>query len=259
MKVAGSTALVTGANQGIGRGFVDVLLARGAAKIYATARRVETLSEVVALDPKRIVPLQLDIANDAQRRAAFTQASDIDLLINNAGIAGSDIPAERRFLAASNMDDARAVMETDFWAHVEKCRGFAPALIRNAEAHDGGGGIINIISIGALFCVIEYSTYSAAKSALTMATIGFRAELEKTKVSVHGVFTGAVESRMSAKGTHAKSSAVDHAHEVFDAAEKGEVDIYAGIGAKEMHAAVREDPVAFQKGRIERYWANPLK
>ncbi|MBL8630296.1 MAG: SDR family NAD(P)-dependent oxidoreductase [Rhodospirillaceae bacterium] len=257
MKVQGCTALVTGANQGIGRGFVEVLLERGAARVYATARRPETLADLVALDPKRVVALPLDITNAAQRHAVFAQASDINLLINNAGIAGSETPAERRFLGASSLDDARTVMETDCWAHVEMCRGFAPHLIRNNAAN--GSAIINIISIGALFCVIEYSSYSAAKSALAMATIGLRAELEPSNVSVHGVFTGAVESRMSAKGTHAKATAPDHAREVLSAVEAGKDDIYAGLGAQAMYDEIRKDPEAFQRGRIARYRSTPMK
>lgn len=256
MKVSGCTALVTGANEGIGRGFVEVLLERGAAKVYAAARRPETLDGLARLDG-RVCPLVLDITRAEQRSAAFAHAADIDLLVNNAGIAGSPVTAERLFLAASTLDDARQVMETDFWAHVEMMRGFAPHMIRNADAR-AGAAIVNIISIGALFCVVEYSSYSAAKSALAMATIGARAELARTKVSVHGVFTGAVESRMSAKGTHAKTSAPDHARDVLAAVERGEEDIYAGIGAQAIHDALRQDPVAFQKGRIERFWTTPM-
>jgi NAD(P)-dependent dehydrogenase (short-subunit alcohol dehydrogenase family) len=259
MKIQGCTALVTGANQGIGRGFVEVLLERGAAKVYATARRPETLTELVALDPNRVEALALDITNDGQRRAVFARATDVSLLVNNAGIAGSETPAERRFLAATNLDDARSVMETDFWAHVEMCRGFAPHLKTNAKSRDGGSAIVNIISIGALFCVIEFSSYSAAKSALAMATIGLRAELETDNVSVHGVFTGSVESRMSAKGTHAKMSAPDHAREVLAAVEAGKNDIYAGMGAQAVYEEIRKDPEGFQRSRIERYRSSPMK
>jgi NAD(P)-dependent dehydrogenase (short-subunit alcohol dehydrogenase family) len=258
MKVQGSTVLVTGANQGIGRGFVEVVLERGAAKVYATARRSETLADLVALDPTRVVALPLDITDDLQRRAVFTAATDVNLLVNNAGIAGSETAAERRFLSASSLDDARSVMETDFWAHVEMCRGFAPHLMRNSSS-PSGSAIINIISIGALFCVIEYSSYSAAKSALAMATIGLRAELAPSNVSVHGVFTGAVESRMSAKGNHAKATPAEHARQVLDAVEAGTEDIYAGLGAQAMYDEIRKDPEAFQRSRIERYRNNPVK
>jgi NAD(P)-dependent dehydrogenase (short-subunit alcohol dehydrogenase family) len=256
--IKGCTAFVTGANQGIGKGFVEVLLDRGAAKVYAAARRPETLAPLVALDPRRIVPVALDVTDAAQRGAAAQRAQDVDLLINNAGIGGSDDPAERRFLAAGSLADARVVMETDFWAQIEMCRGFAPRLCARAEAGITPA-IINILSVGALFCVVEYSSYSAAKVALAYATIGLRAELEPAGVRVHGVYTGSVDTRISARNPHAKTSPVEHAHEVLDAVERGEDDIYPALGAKEILAAVRADPVGFQRERIRRFRDNPMR
>ena len=94
--VAGCTALVTGANRGIGLGFVEVLLERGARRVYATARREEKLPALVALDPGRVVGLPLDVTDDGQRRAAAAASADVTLLVNNAGIPGSRVAAERR-------------------------------------------------------------------------------------------------------------------------------------------------------------------
>ena len=256
-RIEGCTAFITGANQGIGKGFVEVLLERGAQKIYAAARRPDTLEPLRALDPARIVPISLDITDATRRSAAFAAATDVDLLINNAGIGGSDQPAERRFLAAASLEDARLVMETDFWAQIEMCRGFAPTLQRRAQ-QGRRPAIVNILSVGALFCVVEYSTYSAAKVALAFATIGLRAELEPAGVSVHGVYTGSVDTRISARNPHAKTSPPDHAREVLDAVERNEPDIYAGLGAKEILAAVRADPANFQRERIRRYRENPM-
>lgn len=257
-RIEGCTAFVTGANQGIGKGFVEVLLERGARKVYAAARRPQTLDALVALDPARIVPITLDITDAKQRSDTFAQATDVDLLINNAGIGGSDDPAERRFLGASSLADARLVMETDFWSQIEMCRGFAPTLVRRAAA-GRRAAIVNILSVGALFCVVEYSSYSAAKVALAFATIGLRAEFEPDGVSVHGVYTGSVDTRISARNPHAKTSPPDHAREVLAAVERGEADIYAGLGAREILAAVRADPESFQRERIKRYRENPMR
>lgn len=138
MKINGAVALVTGANQGIGQGFVEGLLKFGIRKVYATARRPETLAHVVAFDRERVVPLKLDILNAEDRRRAIGRASDLAILINNAGIPGSDVPEERRFLSASTLEDVRAVMETDFFAQSEMCRAFAPILRRTK-----GSAIIN--------------------------------------------------------------------------------------------------------------------
>ncbi|MDJ0929444.1 MAG: SDR family NAD(P)-dependent oxidoreductase [Gammaproteobacteria bacterium] len=250
---AGCTALVTGANQGIGRGFVEVLLERGAERVYATARRAETLPELAALDPERVVTLQLDVTHDAQRRAAAAAAADTVLLINNAGIPGSPIQAERCMLAASSLEDARLVMETDCWAQVEMCRLFAPLIVAN-----GGGAICNIISIGALFCLPEFSSYSMAKAALATATSGIRAELSRDPVLVAGVFTAGVKTRMSAKGLDPKTMPVDHAREVLDALAKGDEDIFAGDGAAALRDDIRASPKVLEQRLAERFFTAPL-
>ena len=248
MKTKGSVALVTGSNQGIGLGFVQVLLERDAQRIYATARRPETLEAVVALDPARIVGLELDI-NDADQRAAVgRRARDVTLLINNAGIAGSEEPRERRFLSAASLDDARAVMETDCWAQAEMCRIFAPLMVER-----GAGAIINILSIGALFCLPEYASYCAAKSAAAVMTKGIRAELWGSGVFVAGVFTGGVDTRMSAKNPKSQMPPRDHARQVLDAVEGGVEDIFAGARADELRDAIFGDPKAFEHEHAERF------
>ena len=254
MDLSATTALVTGANQGIGLGFVNVLLERGVAKVYATARRPETLEPLVALDPQRVVAVVLDITSAEQRAAALEQAPDVDLLINNAGIPGSEVGAERRFLAASSLADAREVMETDYWAQAEMCRLFVPPMVSR-----GHGAVINIVSIGALFCTPEYATYSAAKAAAGMMTQGMRIELVGTGVEMAGVFTGGVRSRMSAKNPNTLVSPEEHAREVLDAFAAGERDIFAGARAGELRDAVRADPMAFEQSMIERFKQNPLE
>ena len=130
-QVAGCTALVTGANQGIGKGFVEVLLEQGAARVYATARRPETLDPLMALDEARIVPLTLDVTNPGHRASAAANAKDVTLLINNAGIPGGPPIEERRFLSAATLEDARLVMETDCFAQAEMCRAFVPHIKAN--------------------------------------------------------------------------------------------------------------------------------
>jgi NAD(P)-dependent dehydrogenase (short-subunit alcohol dehydrogenase family) len=253
MRFEGCTALVTGANQGIGRGFVEALLASGAKRIYATARRPETLAPLVALDPARILPLRLDVLDAEQRVKAAETARDVNVLVNNAGIPGAKDPRERQFIAAASLDDARAVFETNLWAPAEMARAFAPALIANAP-----GAIINVISIGALFCLPEYASYCASKSAAAIMTTGLRAELGNRGVHVAGVFTGAVDTRMAAPGDYPKSSPLEHAHEVLASIEAGEEDIFAGKGAPEMRDAIRADPKGFERGMIERARTKPM-
>lgn len=244
MKVMDSVALVTGAGQGIGRGFVEVLLERGAARIYATARQPAALEEVAALDPGRVVPLKLDVTDAADRAAAARQAHDVTLLVNNAGIPGSEDPSERRFLAAGSLDDARWVMETNCFAQAEMCRAFLPALLRGRE-----GAIINILSIGAHFCTPAFATYSASKAAAAIMTQGIRAELMPQGILVCGVYTAGVDTRMSTGGDRPRVSPAEHARQVLTAAEAGVEDIYAGYGAAALHAEIMRDPKAAEQRR----------
>ncbi|MFO1425634.1 MAG: SDR family NAD(P)-dependent oxidoreductase [Steroidobacteraceae bacterium] len=174
---AGCVALVTGSNSGIGLGFVKILLERGARRVYATARRPETLPDVVALDPKRVVGLALDITDAAQRREAADKARDVTWLINNAGITGSDDPNERRFLKAHSLDDGRRVMETNFWAQAEMIRAFAPVILANK-----GGAIVQILSVGAIYSVPTVGTYSASKFAARAMIAAVRAELDREPI-----------------------------------------------------------------------------
>lgn len=248
MKIAGSVALVTGANRGMGLGFVKVLLERGASKIYATGRDPDNLPDVVALDSERIIGLPLDINDAGQRRAVAEQAGDTSLLINNAGIPGSEDENERRLLRASNLDDAREVMETDCFSPIEMCRLFIPNMVER-----GTGGVINILSIGAIFCLPSHASYCAAKGAQAFMTMGLRADLDGTGVHIAGVYTGGVRTRMAAANTAVLVSPEDHAREVFDAFEAGERHIFAGARATDIRDAVLTDPAGFEQAQIERF------
>jgi NAD(P)-dependent dehydrogenase (short-subunit alcohol dehydrogenase family) len=150
MMIGGSTALVTGANRGLGKALVRALLEAGCAKVYAGARNVEGVA------PDRLVqPLQLDITNAEQVAAAAAQCGDVDILINNAGVAGFT-PA----LAAPTMDNARLEIETNYLGTLAMCRAFAPVLARN-----GGGALVNVLSVVSWFNAPMQGSYCASKAA----------------------------------------------------------------------------------------------
>ena len=134
---AGTVAPVTGANRGIGHAFVSTLLARGVLKVYAGTRSLEAFADLRALDPERVVPVQLDITYDEQVVDVTAQAGDVNLLIKNAGVA-LFTPA----LADDNLAVARGEMEINYFGTLRVSRAFAKTL-----ANNGGGGIINIVSV----------------------------------------------------------------------------------------------------------------
>jgi NAD(P)-dependent dehydrogenase (short-subunit alcohol dehydrogenase family) len=246
MSAEGATVLVTGSNRGIGLGFVKALLERDVARVYATARNVESLNDVVALDPDRIKPLVLDINDPEQRQAAANQAQDVTWLINNAGVSGSR-DERSRILGSPNLDEALWVMQTNCWSPAELCRLFAPIILEN-----GGGAITNVLSVGAWYCVPQVTTYSMSKAAAAMMTAGIRAELDRDPVLVSGVYTAGVATRMSGGNG---MDPVAHGHQVLDAAAQGDTDILAGSGAEKLRDAVRVDPKAVERARTEAMYA----
>jgi NAD(P)-dependent dehydrogenase (short-subunit alcohol dehydrogenase family) len=137
MDIKGTVALVTGSNRGIGRSFVEALIERGAAKIYASAREPAKLADLVGRSMGKVVALKLDITDSADIAAAIRTCRDVKLLVNNAGI-------NRRagLLAAADLEAARAEIETNYFGPLSICRAFAPILRAN-----GGGAIVNMLSI----------------------------------------------------------------------------------------------------------------
>ena len=137
MKVAGSVALVTGANRGIGSAYVAALLERGARKVYAGARRADAVADLARKHPGKIETLVLDITDAKAVTAAVQRCGDVTLLVNNAGINRNS-----GLMAAPDLKSAREEMETNYFGTLAMCRAFAPVLKAN-----GGGAIINMLSI----------------------------------------------------------------------------------------------------------------
>ena len=250
MSAKGAVVLVTGSNRGIGLGFVQALLERGALRVYATAREANSLRDVSALDPDRIKPLVLDVNDPKQRQAAAEQARDVTWLINNAGVPGSR-DEKSRILAAPDLDEARLVMQTNCWSPAELCRLFAPIILKN-----GGGAITNVLSVGAWYCVPEVTTYSMSKAAAAMMTAGVRAELDRGPILVSGVYTAGVATRMSG---NQGMDPVAHGRQVLEAAARGDTDILSGAGVERLRDEVRADPKAVERARIERLHAAKAK
>ena len=237
MEIRNSVALVTGANRGIGAGFVSALLERGACRVYATARDPAMLAAAVAAGGDRVVALELDVTDAAEVAAAAARCRDLTLLVNNGGAA-----AMTSFLGAASLDGARAEMEVNFWGQLAMVRAFAPVLAAN-----GGGAILQILSIGAMTVFPSVGTYCASKFAANAMCKGLRAELAPQKTHVMSAFSAAIESDMS-KGTPGpKISALTHAHNCLGALEDGQEELFPDFKSQRMRDAYRRDPEAFDR------------
>jgi NAD(P)-dependent dehydrogenase (short-subunit alcohol dehydrogenase family) len=242
MRIADSVAFVTGANRGIGRGFVEALLERGVARVYASARRLETLDRIAALAPEQVVCLQLDVTRPEDVAAAASRCTDVTLLVNNAGVA-----AMTRLIGAPDLSGARREMETNFWGVLAMCRAFAPVLGAN-----GGGGILNVLSVGAMACFPQVGTYCASKHAAAALTQGVRLELHGQQTHVAGVYTGAVATDMSARTPGPKITPLEHARACLDGFEGGATEIHPDFRSRELRDAIGCDREAFERSLLSR-------
>ncbi|MES0837341.1 SDR family oxidoreductase [Nocardiopsis tropica] len=205
----GSVVLVTGANGGIGTHFVNEALARGATKVYATARKPRPW------DDERIVPLRLDVTDPVSIREAVEAAGDVTMLVNNAGTSVSS-PG----ILTHTDEEIRTNVETNFLGPLFLARAFAPVLsAKKASA------IIDIHSALSWYAVA--GIYSATKAALWSATNSLRLELAPEGVHVVGVHVGYVDTPMAAHSAGPKTDPADLVRAVFDATEAGQYEVLA--------------------------------
>lgn len=224
-QIKDSTAFVTGSNRGIGRAIVLELLNRGAAKVHAAARNTDALSDIVATHPDRVIPVQLDVTQPEQVAAAAAQASDVTLLVNNAGVAAMND------LFVGDLDEARQQFEVNYWGTLSMTRAFAPILKAN-----GAGAIINISSVAGLSNFPAFPTYSDSKAAVHSLTSATRLLLGGDNILVTGVYPGPVDTDMAKDIEMEKASVESVASEILDAIEQGREEVFPDPMAKDYAA-----------------------
>jgi peptide/nickel transport system ATP-binding protein len=234
MDVKNATALVSGANRGLGRELVVQLLSAGVKKVYAGARDPAAVQDLVAAHPGRVVAVQLDILNAGQIEAAAAQCADVTLLINNAGINRG-----QGLIAAPSIDDAAAEIATNYLGTLAMCRAFAPRL--------GQGAIVNVLSILAKVSLPAMGSLCASKAAALRMTEGVRAELAAQGTRVLAVMTGAIDTDMSRDFQGPKSSPAEVAQAVLAALAQGDEEVYVGEMPGWINGALATDPKGLER------------
>jgi len=224
VQINGAVAFVTGANRGLGRHFAEQLVARGAAKVYAAARRPETVTQ------PDVVPVRIDITDPASVAAAAELASDVTLLINNAGIASFNS------LLEAPIEDVRAQMESHFFGTLSVTRAFAPHLIANAPA-----AVLNVLSVLSWVHPPSAGTYSAAKAALWAQTDAVRDELAPRGVAVTALHVGFMDTDMVAAVEGPKSDPAKVAADALDGVESGLVEVLGDELTRKVKAGLSAD------------------
>ncbi|MFE7594784.1 SDR family oxidoreductase [Kitasatospora sp. NPDC057512] len=217
--IEGSTALVTGGRRGLGRAFTAELLARGAKKVYATARTPDT-SE----DP-RVEVLALDVTDDASVAALAARADDVDIVFNNAGVLH---PAP---LLSADLALVRDTFETNVLGPLRIARAFAPVL-----AARGGGALVDIHSL--LSWGAGAGAYGASKAALWSLTNSLRLELAAQRTQVVGVHLGFADTEMVAAVPVDKIPPAEVARAVLDGVERGEHEVLVDDATRALKAAL---------------------
>ena len=211
MKIDNAVALVTGANRGIGLAFTRALLARGARKVYAGARDPATVTQ------PGVEAIRLDVTKPDEVAAAAARASDVTLVVNNAGIG-----ALGGFLAADGEESARRHLETNFFGMLRMSRAFASVLAAN-----GGGALLNVLSIVAWVNGGQLAPYAASKSAAWSLTNALRHELAAQRTQVLALHMAFVDTDLVRALEGPKSSPEEIVERALDGLEAGLDEVLA--------------------------------
>lgn len=233
-------AMVTGANRGIGLALIEALIARRLKRVYVAGRDLQAITETVRHleNPyTQLVPLKVDVTSNADITAASQQIPQLDLLINNAGIAtGSG------FVQTTSSDIALREMATNYFGPVNLTRALLPALRQSSSA-----AIVNISSIAGIANMPLLGPYSASKAALHSFTQGLRAELAKENIFVQGVYPGPIETRLSAGYDLPKATPAEVAEIILNALGKREEDVFPDAMSANWYETFKANPKQLEK------------
>ena len=224
MKVEGAAALVTGANRGLGAAIAQALLDAGA-KVYGAVRDPATITN------QGLIAVPLDVTDGDDIAIAARTCRDVSIVVNNAGILRSSAS-----LAEGAVDAARAEMETNFFGSMRMARAFAPVLRRN-----GGGALVNMLSVLSFMSVPQGATYSASKAAAWSLTNSLRIELRRQGTLVVAVHAGYIDTDMAAGVSAEKVSPQSVADQIVAAITSGAEEVLADPTSEMVKAALPED------------------
>jgi NAD(P)-dependent dehydrogenase (short-subunit alcohol dehydrogenase family) len=224
MKVEGAVALVTGANRGLGAAIAEALLDAGAT-VYGAARDPRSITN------DSIIPIRLDVTNSDDVAHAARTCGDVSIVVNNAGILRASSS-----LAPGAVEAAREELETNFFGSMRMARAFAPILRDN-----GGGALVNVLSVLSFVSMPQGATYSASKSAAWSLTNALRIELRQQGTLVVAVHAGFIDTDMAAAVSSEKVSPESVAQQIVGAVGQDAEEVLADPTSVMVKAALPDD------------------
>ncbi len=243
MDIKDQVILVTGANRGIGKGYVEELLKAGAKKIYLGVRNPETAKAVAAKDSERLHILKLDVTDPGDILAATRAAKDVNIIVSNAGVLEGGSLKD-----GGIVENARKEMEVNYFGPLALIHAFAPVLKAN-----GGGAFVAVSSIAGLMPFPGIATYSASKAAMHFLIMEARMELAAQGTKVFGVYPGPVDTDMARDFDFAKVTPNHVALKTIEALKGGIEDVLPDPYALLHYDIYKHNPKAVERKMQDEY------
>jgi len=228
--IKGKTALVTGANRGIGRVIVETFLDKGGVKkVYAAVRNLDSAKPLTDQYGERVEAIHIDLEKPETIKQVARKATDVDILVNNAGVLKTSTP-----LDTNALDSMAYEMDMNVSGLVRMAQAFAPVL----KANDGGA-LIQLNSLASIKSFAPFATYSASKAAAYSITQALRDLLKEQGTIVVSVHPGPIATDMADAagiGEIAEPPSIV-ADSILEALNKGEFHAFPDSMAKQFEGA----------------------
>lgn len=243
--IEGKTALVTGANRGIGKAIVEAFLRRGVAKIYAAVRNPASANDLLERYGDKVTVVRFDLAKPETITGAADRARDVEVVVNNAAVFKACTPLDPAAIGAIELG-----MQINVCGLMRVAQAFAPILKKN-----GGGAFVQMNSIASLKCSSDFATHSATKAASYSITQALRELLSRQGTAVLSVHPGLIATEMSAaadlQGNAEPPSVV--AEGIIAALESGTFHLFPDAMAQRIGSAYRGFSRSVIEAELEEY------